>query len=394
MSKLDKWKEQAGYWRALPRGATAILLGCVFCLFAALGMMIGVLRATHSTIGKTLVDATIMGAFAIGWAFAGFRRVLWLFIALLPLQFATNAVVNATWPRIPALGSSAGDHAALLTRLRVEGAVAMALIVGGYVLLVTFTRKEGMRVFGAMTEVRLASEVHRALVPAFSRKIGDYEIYGSSVPTGQVGGDLVDLIETHPRWIAYVADISGHGVPAGMMMAMVKSAAHMASPDGKPLSNMLSDLNQVFSALSAPNVFVTFACIAGVQGPELTYALAGHLPILHYRKREGRVEERSVSNLPLAVVPDADFATASLICEPGDVLAILTDGLTETADKQDRELGLEPLKAAFLQHAGAPLEEIAGRLRATALERGPQSDDQTALLVRRSAAAEAARPTA
>jgi len=383
MPKLAKWKDQARYWRSLPRSATALILGCAFCLFSALGLMTVVLNATQIPLGLALVEALITGVFAIGWAIAGFRRVIWLLIVLFPLQVVANFVLNTTWPRTPALGSSAADHAALLTRLRVEGVLAIVLILAGYFLLVVFTRKEGVRLFGAMTEMRLASEVHRALVPAFSRKVGDYEIYGSSIPAGQVGGDLVDLIENHAHWTAYVADVSGHGVPAGMTMAMVKSAARMASPDGKPLANVLGDLNRVFSSLSAPNVFVTLACIAGTQGPELTYALAGHLPILHYCKSQGRVEERSVSNLPLAVVPDADFASAALTCQPGDVLAILTDGLTETADEQDRELGLEPLKAAFLQHAGSPLAEIAERLRTTAMERGPQGDDQTVLLVRR-----------
>jgi hypothetical protein len=395
MPKLHKWKDQTLYWKSLPRSATALVFGCVFCLFSAMGMMFGVVNATGETIGRTLVGAAIAGVFAVAWAFAGFRRIIWLLIALFPLQFSANFVANAAWPRTPALGSSVADQAVLLTRLRVEGVMAMVLIVAGYFLLVAFVRREGLRVFGAMTEVRLASEVHRALVPGFSRKIGDYEIYGSSVPAGQVGGDLVDLIETNPRWTAYVADVSGHGVPAGMTMAMFKSAAHMVSPDGRPLANVLGDLNRVFSSLSAPNVFVTLAWIAGgAEGPELTYALAGHLPILHYCKSEGRVKERSVSNLPLAIVPHAEFATASLTCQPGDLLAILTDGLTETADKQERELGLEPLKAAFLQHAALPLAEIADRLRATALERGPQGDDQTVLLVRRSAPPETSRPTA
>jgi hypothetical protein len=383
MPKLGKWKEQARYWRSVPGSVTALILGCAFCLFAALGLMTVILNATEVTIGMALVEALITGGFAIAWAIAGFRRVIWLLIVLFPLQVVANVVLHTAWPRPPALGSSAADHAALLTRLRVEGVLAIVLINAGYVLLVIFTRKEGMRFFGAMTEMRLASEVHRALVPAFSRQVGDYEIYGSSIPAGQVGGDLVDLTENHVHWTAYVADVSGHGVPAGMTMAMVKSAARMVSPDGKPLANVLGDLNSVFSSLSAPNVFVTFACIAGTQGPELTYALAGHLPILHYSKSQDRVEERSVSNLPLAVVPDADFRTATLTCEPGDVLAVLTDGLTETADEHDRELGLEPLKAAFLQYAGSPLREIADRLRTTALERGPQGDDQTVLLVRR-----------
>src|SRR5262249_15837545 len=148
--------------------------------------------------------------------------IIWLLIILFPLQLATNMVVTRTWDRSQ-LQATAADHAIMMTRLQVEGVLANVMVIGGYILFVPFMRKEGMRVFGAMTEVRLASEVHRALVPAISRKIGEYEIYGASVPTGQVGGDLVDLIETHGHWTAYVADVSGHGVPAGMMMAMVKS---------------------------------------------------------------------------------------------------------------------------------------------------------------------------
>lgn len=390
MARLDHWKEGARYWRSLPTSATVTVLACVFCLFAAFGLLIGIIHVTEMTIGLALAQALVAGAFAIGYALAGFRRIVWLLIILFPLQFGTNVVISRVWPRLPYLTSAASDHAALMSRLRVEGLLAMAMVLLGWSLMVAFMRREGLRVFGTMTEVRLASEVHRALVPAFSRKIGEYEIYGVSIPAGQVGGDLVDLVEANGRWTAYVADVSGHGVPAGMMMAMVKSAARMGSPDGKPLSAMLGELNRVFSSVSAPNVFVTFACVAGGNGPELSFALAGHLPILHYSKREQRVDERSVSNLPLAVIPDAEFAAATLVCEPGDMLAIVTDGFTEVVDNRERELGLEPLKEAFLQSARAPLTEILSRLRATARARGPQADDQTVLLLRRATTTDAA----
>ena len=71
---------------------------------------------------------------------------------------------------------------------------------------------------------------------------------------------------------------------------------------------------------------------------------------------------------------------------PGDVFVFLTDGMTEVVDGQDRDLGLEPLKSVLIQNAGAPLPEIASRLRDRALQHGKQTDDQTLLLVRRSRA--------
>ena len=248
-----------------------------------------------------------------------------------------------------------------------------------------FIRKEGLRVFAVTAEVKLAAEVHQALVPVVSQRIGEFEIYGTSVPSGQIGGDLVDVIDRDHEWMAYVADVSGHGVPAGMVMAMVKSAVRMGNVQGAGLSGFLASLNQVLFSLSAPNVFVTFACLAGSDGGCIRFALAGHLPILHYRKQLQRVEERLVANLPLAVVPEANFEAAAIACEAGDVLAILTDGLTESADRNGRELGLEPLKAVLLQSGDQTLGQIAAALRKRSLEQGKQSDDQTVLLVRRSA---------
>jgi len=238
--------------------------------------------------------------------------------------------------------------------------------------------------------VRLAREVHQTLVPEVTRKIGSYELYGVSVPSGQVGGDLVDVIQDGDRWIAYVADVVGHGVPAGMIMAMVKSAIHMGASepnDGdqrESLPDFIAHLNRVLKRLSAPHVYATLACIANADDAALQFALAGHHPILHYRKQAHSVAECSVSNPPLAILPDVTFLTECITCGSGDMLAIVTDGLTEAANKLGDELGLEPLKAVMMESASAPLPTVAQRMRDAALRHGVQFDDQTVLLVRRS----------
>jgi serine phosphatase RsbU (regulator of sigma subunit) len=264
----------------------------------------------------------------------------------------------------------------------------MVAIIAGYSLLAGFIRKEGMRLFTTIAEVKLAGEVHRALVPAVSCRMGEFEFYGASVPSGQVGGDLVDVTGRDVEWTAYVADVSGHGVQAGMVMAMVKSAARMGSSAGENLSALLADLNRVLLSVSAPNVFVTLACIGSAKsGSSLKFALAGHLPVLHYRKRLQTVEERSVSNLPIGIMNDATFESATIDCEEGDLLAVVTDGLTEAADHNGEELGLEPLKAILLKSDGNSLEKIMNDLRGRSLKQGKQIDDQTVLLVRHSPAA-------
>ena len=384
MARQERWAQAARYWQIVPRKSYVVLMTGIFCLFVALGYVMTFLSEGWWYIGWAGLSALASGVFAVGYAHAGFRRIIWMMVLMLPLQFLVlSSISHLANKYARPMTTTDLTRENVQSRLRIEGAIMMFMIIGGYILIVYFVRAEGRRVFGPLTEVRLAREVHQRLVPEIARRIGSYEIYGVSVPSGQVGGDLVDVIQNGKSWITYVADVCGHGVPAGMVMAMVKSAAHASSSQQTPLGTFLSQLNSVLKELSAPNDFVTFACIAGGDGPELQFSVAGHHPILHFRKKAGVVEERSVSNPPLAVFSASDFSTASMECDEGDIVAVVTDGLTEAADKNGRELGLEPLKAVLLQSAEAPLRAMAQALRDAALRQGKQVDDQTVLLVRR-----------
>ena len=86
---------------------------------------------------------------------------------------------------------------------------------------------------------------------------------------------------------------------------------------------------------------------------------------------------------PSGVRPDAAFVTASIACEPRDLIAIVTDGLTEAAKAEGHEISLDSLKATLLQSAGAPLGEVVAAFRTTSAKRGEKLDDRTVPLVRR-----------
>ena len=388
MPSFSGWKRSAEYWKTLPPGRGLFILAGIFSLFFSFGLVLTLLDHTWMDIPRAIGFALIAGLFSTAWAYCGFRRVIWLMIVLLPLQVVVGRVYG-TWTKrtvIPSelnLSQKEIDH-----RLATLGTVGMVSILMGYIFIVAFIRKEGLRMFTTIAEVKLAGEVHKALVPAVSCRLGEFEFYGLSVPSGQIGGDLVDVAEHGANWTAYVADVSGHGVSAGMIMAMVKSAARMGSANGEDMSALLVDLNRVLLSVSAPNVFVTFAGISSAkQGSSVRFALAGHLPVLHYRKRLNIVEEKSVSNLPIGILGNAKFEASNIECDEGDVLAVVTDGLTEASDRHGNELGLDPLKVILLQSAGSPLEQIVNKLRDRSLKQGKQIDDQTVLLVRRSAAA-------
>ena len=387
MDPQSTWTSSAKYWATVPRRWNAVLLGGVFLLFFALGLVLTFFSDTWLEPGWAAVIALTAGAFGVAWAYAGFRRRLVLLFALFPLQFAANwllASLVGNGRRLPPAGLA---FETIRHRLQLEGVAMILALIGSYVLIVFFIRFEGRRLFGTLTEMRLAHAVHQTLVPELSRRIGGFELYGISVPSGEVGGDLVDVIRDDSRWIAYVADVSGHGIPAGMIMAMVKSAMHTGASGGTPLAPLLVHVNLVLYRLSAPNVFATGAFLSGNgKDDEVEIALAGHHPILQYRSGHAAVEARGVFNVPLAILPDATFRTETIRCEAGDILAIVTDGLTEAADRKGNELTLDPLKQILADSAALPLPAVAQALRDAAIRHGVQTDDQSVLLVRHAVA--------
>jgi serine phosphatase RsbU (regulator of sigma subunit) len=278
--------------------------------------------------------------------------------------------------------SLAANPPALRHRLVVDASVEFVLIVAAYVLFLMFFGREGNRFFRTQTEVHLAGEIHRALVPQKHETIGNFEMFGSSVPSSEVGGDLFDIVQSDGRWHAYIADVSGHGVAAGILMSMIKSAAAMQLTKLRRPDDLLRDLNDVLQPVTAPANYLTFAYVSGA-GDDLSFALAGHLPILHYRHQNQTIAELSDTNLPIGMFKDQQFAISKISLAPGDLLALITDGFTEVFDSKEQEIGMDDFKQALTACAEKPLPEIYRELRARTLRFGKQTDDQTMLLIRR-----------
>jgi serine phosphatase RsbU (regulator of sigma subunit) len=126
----------------------------------------------------------------------------------------------------------------------------------------------------------------------------------------------------------------------------------------------------VLIPLKKPNMFVTFAALASDGEGALRFSLAGHLPILRYRRGAVEVEEVHVQQVPLGVLEDYTFTEAPVGSQPGDVFAILTDGLTEVFNSRDEELGLDAIKRLVHAHGEAPLTDLRDHLLAAAHAHG------------------------
>jgi serine phosphatase RsbU (regulator of sigma subunit) len=272
---------------------------------------------------------------------------------------------------------------ALILRLTIDGMGTMMAVVCGYVALAMFLAVESAAFLRIRAEMALAQEIHRTLVPAVAGRTDRFEFAGASHPSGEVGGDLVDVF-TEPdgnRSIAYVADVSGHGVDAGVVMGLVKSAARMALIRRAPLEELVRDLNEVLVPLTSSSMYVT-AAVVEASPLGFRFALAGHWPILHVRDNGRTIDEGTVQNLPLGFFAGQSYATASLTCRSGDLLALITDGFVEVFDRDDREFGLEAVKQVLSESADRSLPDVLSALRLAVQAHGAQIDDQSALLLR------------
>jgi serine phosphatase RsbU (regulator of sigma subunit) len=190
----------------------------------------------RQTIASALVTVLIYGGFAIGYAAVSMARKFWLIPVWALLQAAAFTLVANVFHAGIIEGRRELEH-----QMVSLGVCAILAIVAAYVAFIIFVRREGSRYFRIQTEIELAREIHRSLVPTFERKLAGFEVFGASIPSGEVGGDLVDIAESSGEWVAYLADVSGHGVAAGVLMAMFRTSLHSGLGGNRCPANCLRE---------------------------------------------------------------------------------------------------------------------------------------------------------
>ena len=375
-SSLSRPRAEA--WKSIPRSSQVLAIVGIFSLFASIGSISMLMSPVRQTVVSAVATVVIYGGFAVGYAALWIARKFWLLPVWWLLQWAAGVLMA----NIFHAGIIEGRKE-LERQLVVLGICAIVAIVVGYIAFINFVRREGSRYFRVQTEIELAHEIHHSLVPTFERKLSGYEIFGASIPSGEVGGDLVDIVESSNEQIVYIADISGHGVASGVLMAMFKTSIRSNLGANSSPGRLIEGVHRTLYPLKMPNMFATAGVLQLRPGSKsVTYSLAGHPALLRYCSQQRAIVEYASQNLPLGILPEQQFASDRLECDPGDVLLLLTDGFSEVFDAKAVELGMEPIKSAFLKAAERPLPEIFEHLRNVSLSFGKQDDDQTILLVR------------
>lgn len=362
-------------WMSTPRTMRLCFYSAVFMLFASASVLDSLRHTTYLSPVQIFLNIVIVGGFAVAYAAFWILQRYWVIPVLLLSESVLFSVLGKHDRGLQLLAVGSPLH----RQLQVLGVIGIVSVSLGYLLFVVFFGSQGARYFRAHNEIAMAAEIHRALVPPIHRTIRSFEIYGLSVPSGDVGGDLVDVTGDEESWTGYVADVSGHGVPAGLLMAMFKTAVRTSVQ--ATTTELLAEVHRALYPLKTPNMFATVGVLQWT-GRSFNLALAGHLPLLHYVQSCDEVREYPALDLPWGILADQTFQSIEVVCQTGDVFVLLTDGLTEVFDKRGTEMGMAPLKEVLVKSASQTLPELFSSMRATALNFGKQDDDQTMLIVR------------
>jgi sigma-B regulation protein RsbU (phosphoserine phosphatase) len=232
------------------------------------------------------------------------------------------------------------------------------------------------------TELSLAHGIQTTLVPVLAFRNANFEVYGKSIPSAEMGGDLMDLIESESGLLTYVGDVSGHGLAAGQLMGMLKTAIRVAVQFQQSPVDLLEGADRVLPAVKEPDMFATLALLRFYSSTEAEYASAGHVPILHYRHRSRDTARLSMQQFPLGLFPGGSYASQRVTCSSRDLFLMLTDGISEVRNDKEEEFGLNRVEELLMRCAEQPLSHIYELIMESVRGYGVQEDDQTVLLVR------------
>lgn len=235
-------------------------------------------------------------------------------------------------------------------------------------------------------ELNLARNMQQGLLPSCLPELKDYEIAGLNIPSREVGGDYYDVIPiAEGIYGIAIADVSGKGAGAALLMANLQASLHALAVGGIPIEEMVARINNLIYENTAMDKYITFFYgELDSNANTFSFCNAGHNPPYHVHQN-GEAEELMAGGIVLGMMANMMFETAQIQLMPGDRIVMFTDGITEAFDLQDEEFG-EARVLALVQEspdlsAENVMEKIVSEVRAYS-KGAPQADDITMVVLK------------
>jgi sigma-B regulation protein RsbU (phosphoserine phosphatase) len=229
------------------------------------------------------------------------------------------------------------------------------------------------------SQLEVARQVQLELLPAKDPQLPGYDISAYNYPTEEVSGDYYDWVQIYDDQIALViADVSGKGVPAALLMAFLRGSLRAATHIGYAPHISMAKVNYLLWESIERNQFVTaFYGILDATNRSLSYSNAGHNPAL-LMDSTGDIRFLERGGLPLGMFKQTRYHEYYLTLEPGELLVLYTDGVTEAINSKGEELGRDRLARAVKNSAKLSAREMIRALHEEVTEwtdgKGPDDD--------------------
>jgi serine phosphatase RsbU (regulator of sigma subunit) len=236
-------------------------------------------------------------------------------------------------------------------------------------------------------EMALAWDVQRRLFPEKAPDLAHTELFGRTLPSRTVSGDYYDFFVRSDGTVdVVVADVCGKGMAASILAASVQSAFQAWAGERFTTDRLAARLNDLVHRRTSPEKFVT--AILALYDPEtgsLAFSNAGHNPAILLRA-DGTHELLGAQGPPLGLFPGTAYGSDVRTLGPGDLLVMYTDGVTEAANPEEDEFGIDRLVALVKEAAERPVADVEAAIGEglAAFAAGvPFHDDRTVVVLRR-----------
>ncbi|MDH3547454.1 MAG: SpoIIE family protein phosphatase [Gammaproteobacteria bacterium] len=237
-------------------------------------------------------------------------------------------------------------------------------------------------------EVAVAREIQVSTLPDIMPEVAGYDVYGQFLPTDHTGGDLYDLVVLDGRLFVLLGDATGHGFGPALSATQMQAMLRVAFRLGADLDAAYMHVNNQLNEDLPDDRFITaFMAFLDPTMHEVEYHSGGQGPILVYRAANDACEWRKPTNFPVGIMElDGTAKAQRMTLGPGDVLAVISDGIYEFATSDGSQFGEDGVARVMRQSHNLPMAELSQHLVDAAFAFGgnvEQADDITLVLVRR-----------
>ncbi|MCI0706631.1 MAG: SpoIIE family protein phosphatase [Ignavibacteriae bacterium] len=239
-------------------------------------------------------------------------------------------------------------------------------------------------------EIQIAGEIQRRLLPKEIPVIPSYQVDAAAIPSKSVGGDYFNIIPLEDgRWLLVIADVSGKGIPASLLVSTLHASLHAYIQSSADLVELSRRLNAMVYRNTSPERYITFfSALLDTQHHTLAYVNAGHNFPFRVQLGSDALEPLSVGGLPLGMFELAEYQAGTVELNANDTVVLYTDGVTEAMDEGQNEYSDERLKNIITSATTNTAFDIKSKIltdvrKFTGDE--PQSDDLTLMVLKRTA---------